>query len=81
MRNEILTASAVVLLAACGTAQPPARGGDATPADTAPAATASSGALLAYVTNEDSQDLTVIDTRTDSAMPPFLSAPAHAACG
>ena len=39
-------------------------------ADTAsaPTATASSGALLAYVTNEDSQELTVIDTRTDSAV-------------
>jgi YVTN family beta-propeller protein len=74
MRNEILAASAaVVLLAACQPGQPPARGGDAMRADTAPAATAtaSSGALLAYVTNEDSQDLTVIDTRTDSAIASF----------
>jgi YVTN family beta-propeller protein len=71
MRNEILAASAVALLAACQPAQPPARGGDAMPADTAPATTASSGALLAYVTNEDSQDLTVIDTRTDSAIGSF----------
>jgi YVTN family beta-propeller protein len=71
MRNEILAASAVVLLAACQPAQPPARGGDAMPADTAPVTTASSGALLAYVTNEDSQDLTVIDTRTDSAIASF----------
>ena len=71
MRNEILAASAAVLLAACQSAQPPARGGDAMPADTAPAATASSEALLAYVTNEDSQDLTVIDTRTDSAIATF----------
>ena len=74
MRNDILAASAaVVLLAACQSGQPPARGGDAMRADStrASAAATSSGALLAYVTNEDSQELTVIDTRTDSAIATF----------
>jgi YVTN family beta-propeller protein len=71
MRNDILTArAAVMLLAACQPGQPPARGDDAAMADSgaAPAAAPTSGALLAYVTNEDSQELTVIDTRTDSAI-------------
>ncbi|MBA3497886.1 MAG: beta-propeller fold lactonase family protein, partial [Gemmatimonadales bacterium] len=61
MRND-LTAWAVLLLAACTTGDPPVRAaGDSA---SAPA----SGTILAYVTNEDSQELTVIDTRTDSAV-------------
>ncbi|MFL5403032.1 MAG: glutaminyl-peptide cyclotransferase [Gemmatimonadales bacterium] len=55
------------LLAACGKEQP-ALGGRA---DTAVPATPQAGAPsgeLAYVTNEDSQELTVIDTRTDSVV-------------
>jgi YVTN family beta-propeller protein len=71
MRNDVLAVSAaLMLLAACRQGEPSARGGDAARADSAttPAAAPSSGALLAYVTNEDSQELTVIDTRTDSAI-------------
>jgi YVTN family beta-propeller protein len=71
MRNDVLAVSAAfVLLAACRQGEPLPRGGDAVRADSAttPAAAPSSGVLLAYVTNEDSQELTVIDTRTDSAI-------------
>ena len=58
----------LALFAACKQAGPAARtGGDTTSTSTAPAGPA----LLAYVTNEDSQELTVIDTRTDSAVASF----------
>lgn len=71
MRNDLLTAgAALVLLAACQKGESPARGEAAVADSAAGAAVAGPGAgvLLAYVTNEDSQELTVIDTRTDSAI-------------
>jgi PQQ-dependent catabolism-associated beta-propeller protein len=59
--------SALLLLAtACGKEQP-SLGGRADTAEGPPAAALPSGEL-AYVTNEDSQELTVIDTRTDSVV-------------
>ncbi|MGH7526764.1 MAG: beta-propeller fold lactonase family protein, partial [Gemmatimonadales bacterium] len=62
------TLCAVLLLAACQRREgAPARGAGA---DTTSAAAPSTGesALLVYATNEDSQDLSVIDTRTDSVI-------------
>jgi PQQ-dependent catabolism-associated beta-propeller protein len=58
--------SAVLLVAACGKDQPSLGGR----ADTTPLPPASREAVgeLAYVTNEDSQNLSVIDTRTDSVV-------------
>ena len=56
--------SAVLLAAACGKERPSLGGR----ADTAAAAGVSAGGELAYVTNEDSQNLSVIDTRTDSVI-------------
>ena len=56
--------TALLLAAACGKEQP-------SPAWTRPTSTASRvvpAGELAYVTNEDSQELTVIDTRTDSVV-------------
>src|SRR4051794_23270109 len=50
---------------ACGKERP-ALGGRADTAAPAPTATGLPSGELAYVTNEDSQDLSVIDTRTDS---------------
>ena len=55
----------LLLAAACGKDQPNLGGrGDTT----APATTQPSPGELAYVTNEDSQELSVIDTRTDSVV-------------
>jgi PQQ-dependent catabolism-associated beta-propeller protein len=64
LRTVSLTA--LVLAAACQGREPAARaGGDSSASATqAPAGPG----LLAYVTNEDSQDLSVIDTRTDSVI-------------
>jgi PQQ-dependent catabolism-associated beta-propeller protein len=62
-----MTAVAALLLAAgCGK-EHPSLGGRA---DTTAAASTSMGSVgeLAYVTNEDSQNLTVIDTRTDTVV-------------
>jgi len=55
--------SVILLAAACGKEQPSLAGRGDTAQSTAPHA-----GDLAYVTNEDSQELTVIDTRTDSAV-------------
>ena len=72
MRNDLTFCATLALLAAgCQGGETPARA----PADSA-AAGAPAGergasaapALLAYVTNEDSQELTVIDTRGDSVV-------------
>jgi len=73
MRNEFLAANLTLLfIVGCQKGDTPARAdGSAAVADSAtPTAgtTSSVGALLAYVTNEDSQELTIIDTRTDSAV-------------
>jgi PQQ-dependent catabolism-associated beta-propeller protein len=58
--------SAVLLVAACGKDQPSLGGrADTTPF---PPASRESVGELAYVTNEDSQELSVIDTRTDSVV-------------
>ena len=72
MRNDAIpraTLAVLALLAACKEGAPAARAGGDTAATSAVAATGP--ALLAYVTNEDSQELTVIDTRTDSAVASF----------
>lgn len=70
MRNDCLAASAaILLLAACQKARSPAN--EAGTADSAATTVPGVPALLAYVTNEDSQELTVIDTRTDSAIASF----------
>ena len=62
-----MTAVAALLLAAgCGKERP-SLGGRADTTPIAPPSTASVGEL-AYVTNEDSQNLSVIDTRTDSVV-------------
>lgn len=72
MRNSTYSvvssvSSLLTLLFACKGGEPAAR--DAAPVDSRPAATAESGpALFAYVTNEDSQELTVIDTRVDTVI-------------
>ncbi|MEA2713652.1 MAG: hypothetical protein QOK27_1613 [Gemmatimonadales bacterium] len=65
LRMTILAAT-VLLAAACGKEQP-ALGGRADTTAAPPASTGSVGEL-AYVTNEDSQNLSVIDTRTDSVV-------------
>lgn len=61
-----MTAVATLVLAACGKERPALDGR----ADTTAAPPASTGSVgeLAYVTNEDSQNLSVIDTRTDSVV-------------
>jgi YVTN family beta-propeller protein len=68
---RLLPAAALfVLAAACGRSKTPPATADSTASaagDTAAGAPGSK-ALLAYVTNEGSQDLTIIDTRTDSAI-------------
>lgn len=65
MRNDLCVYTLTALLAACTRGEAPARtGGDTASAEVAPA----EAGLLAYATNEDSQELTVIDTRTDSAV-------------
>jgi YVTN family beta-propeller protein len=64
LRMTFLTIT-ILLASACGKERPSLGGrADTAAPSTAPAA-ASSGEL-AYVTNEDSQELSVIDTRTDS---------------
>jgi PQQ-dependent catabolism-associated beta-propeller protein len=55
----------VLLAAACGRDQPDL-GGRADTLEGSPGAASAAPAALAYVTNEDSRDLSVIDTRTDS---------------
>ena len=62
-----MTAVTVLLLAAACGKEHPSLGGRA---DTTAAASTSTGPVgeLAYVTNEDSQNLSVIDTRTDSVV-------------
>ena len=72
MRNDLTrfaAGAALALFAACKPAEPAARPG----ADSGATASASPAgpALLAYVTNEDSQELTIIDTRSDSAVASF----------
>ena len=52
------------IVAGCGRSKTPPAASDST----ATAAEPAGKALLAYVTNEDSQDLTIIDTRTDSVL-------------
>jgi PQQ-dependent catabolism-associated beta-propeller protein len=59
--------SAVLLAAACGKERP-FLGGRADTTELPSGQAATPGAELAYVTNEDSQELSVIDTRTDSVV-------------
>ena len=63
---RMTTATAILFATACGKEQPSLGGRG----DTAASATAQKPAPgeLAYVTNEDSQELNVIDTRTDSVV-------------
>ena len=70
MRNDPTLCALLLLVAACKGGDTTARAdGDTSTADTtATLADPASGGLLAYATNEDSQDMTVIDTRTDSAV-------------
>ena len=63
LRMTILS-TALVLGSACGKEQPSLGGR----ADTAAGAPAMPSGELVYVTNEDSQELSVIDTRTDSVV-------------
>jgi PQQ-dependent catabolism-associated beta-propeller protein len=67
MRNDLTTVAVVLLLGACSGRDTAARP-DTTGAGQPPAAAPAAGELLAYVTNEGSEELTVIDTRTDSAV-------------
>src|SRR5690349_18073543 len=70
MRNELTAPWLALLVAACSGREPAARpdtsAAGQTAADTA--STAPAGGLIAYVTNEGSEELTIIDTRTDSAV-------------
>ncbi len=69
MQSDLLAAgAALLLLSACGKGDAPARDAATSGPDSVPAPATSSGDLLAYVTNEDSQELTVIDTRTDTVI-------------
>src|SRR5215208_5702854 len=63
-------AGAALLLAACGKDQPSLGGrADTAASGTTPQTrTSEAPGQLAYVTNEDSQELSVIDTRTDSVV-------------
>ena len=68
---RLVPIAALALAAACQGREPASRAGDTPASDTALAATADpvgAGGLRAYVTNEDSQDLSVVDTRTDSVI-------------
>src|SRR5207342_1842990 len=66
LRFCAVLALALALGAACGPREArPSATDSAAPSE---AAAPAGKALLAYVTNEDSQDLTVIDTRTDSVV-------------
>ncbi|HUR96350.1 MAG TPA: beta-propeller fold lactonase family protein [Gemmatimonadales bacterium] len=71
MRSESIFGAwcaTLLLIAGCTGADTTPRGNDAAAGrDSAPPSEAGAG-LLAYVTNEDSQELTIIDTRTDSAV-------------
>jgi PQQ-dependent catabolism-associated beta-propeller protein len=71
MRNDTRVASvlgiSLLVLAACGKDQPDLGGRADTMESTAGGASATP-TELAYVTNEDSQDLNVIDTRADSVV-------------
>ena len=62
---RVTTLAALLLLAACGKERPSLGGRADTAAATSREPAAPAGEL-AYVTNEDSQNLSVIDTRTDS---------------
>jgi YVTN family beta-propeller protein len=62
---RMTAAAALFLLTACK--EQPSLGGRGDTVETAPQATTPTGEL-AYVTNEDSQELSVIDTRTDSVI-------------
>jgi YVTN family beta-propeller protein len=67
MRNDSPTVAVFLILGACSgrdTAARPDNSSESQP----PAAALAGSALLAYVTNEGSEELTVIDTRTDSAV-------------
>src|SRR3954466_4469091 len=64
---SILGAIALLLAASCGKDHPDLGGrGDTAAPETAQSPTGLD--QLAYVTNEDSQELSVIDTRTDSVV-------------
>ena len=70
MRNDLTPLVLGLLVAACSgrdTSTRPGAGGGEPAADTT-AAAPGAGRLLAYVTNEGSEELTIIDTRTDSAV-------------
>jgi PQQ-dependent catabolism-associated beta-propeller protein len=72
MRNDAIPRVAVAVLAllsACKQGAPAARTGGDTAASSA--ASATGPALLAYVTNEGSEELTVVDTRNDSVVASF----------
>jgi YVTN family beta-propeller protein len=71
MRNSLALPALALLLAACSggetAGRPEAGAGAPADSDAAPG-TPVPGGLLAYVTNEGSEELTIIDTRTDSAV-------------
>jgi YVTN family beta-propeller protein len=64
------SAALTVLAIACGRSKTPPATADSIAVTAADTATAAGGgkALLAYVTNEGSQELSIIDTRTDSVV-------------
>lgn len=64
---RMTTLGTAVFLVSCGKDQPDL-GGRADTLEGSIGATSSAAAELAYVTNEDSQDLSVIDTRADSVV-------------
>ena len=71
MRNNLTPLVFALLLAACSGRDTSARpeAGTGSPADSAATPqTPAGGGLIAYVTNEGSEELTIIDTRTDSAV-------------
>jgi YVTN family beta-propeller protein len=61
-------AAAVAFVAACRQDQPDLGGRSDTVESPAPSVSGTGTAELAYVTNEDSQDMSVIDTRVDSVV-------------
>jgi len=66
--HSLALTAVLSLLLAPGCKEQPALGGRGDTAAAAPATDSLPSAELAYVTNEDSQDLTVIDTRSDSVV-------------
>ena len=70
MPNRSIPFALLALLTACsgGERSPRSDAGGADSTAAAPAAAPQSGGLVAYVTNEGSEELTIIDTRTDSAV-------------